>query len=128
MPIRDIAAQNRSLDNDYGTTRGPNAPSSFQVALFESNPALGGIEITGPGYARVTLSSNSFAAAVDGVKTAQVTFPDATGAWTQATYWGLYDPVGAMWWDCAPLATTLTVSGASSGPVVNLAVYYDNLT
>lgn len=127
MPIRDIAAQNLSLDNDYGVTRGPNAPDSHQVALFVTNPALGGVEVSGPGYARVTLNSDGWAAAVDGAKTVTVTFPNPTGAWTQATYWGLYDPVGADWWDCAPLASALNVTGASSGPVIVLAVYYDNL-
>ena len=63
MPIRDQSAQERSLDNDYGATRGPNAPASFQVAFFSDD---GDTEITGGGYARATLDNDDWNAAADG--------------------------------------------------------------
>lgn len=127
MPIRDIVAQNRSLDNDYGTTRGPNAPDDFEVALFDINPASGGVEITGPGYARAALDSDDWLPADEGVKRVTVAFPDSTDTWSQATYWGLYDPVVGLWWDCAPLVLPLNVTGAGTGPTVALSVFYDTI-
>lgn len=127
MPIRDIAAQNRSLDNDYGTTRAAAAPGSFEVALFAADPRLGGTELAATnGYARAALSSDDWPAATDGVKRVTVTFPAPTGPWSTVTHWGLYDPAGGAWWDCAPLVAPLEVTTAGPGPTLALAIFYDN--
>ena len=45
MPIRDQAAQERSLANDYGPTRAAAAPDTFDVCLFDGDPTLDGEEI-----------------------------------------------------------------------------------
>lgn len=128
MPLRDVAAQNRSLDNDYGTIRGPHAADSHQLALFFGDPLEDGVELNGtdcPGYARATVLPADWLAAADGAKTATVTFPDTTGEWTiAATHWGLFGDDDA-WWDCNELAEPLEVTGASNGPVVDVTVQYD---
>lgn len=146
MPIRDQAAMERSLDNDYGTTRGSNAPASFEVALFMGDPLTGGVEVTATsdvddgaggvvavanGYARATLSNDLWSPAGEGVKTttAPVVFPDTLAEYPDTvTHWGLYDPVTAQWWDCAPITEDLDVTGAAPGPALFLSVFYaDNL-
>lgn len=129
MPIRDTAAMNASLDNDYGPTRGPNAAASHDVALYSGDPMIpadqgGGVEIDGGGYARVPLAAADWEPADAGAKSAApVTFPDTTAAWaTAATHWALFD--GAVMWDCGPLAEELVVTGPGSGPVVEVTVFY----
>lgn len=129
MPIRDQAAMNRSLDNDYGSTRGPNAPAAFEVALFDGDPTQGGVELAGSGYARGALNNaTGWLAAVDGLKAtvAPVAFPASTAAWNTARYWALFDTVTATWWEYARLVEPLEVTTAAPGPTVALAIFYDN--
>jgi hypothetical protein len=144
VPIRDQAAQERSLDNDYGSTRGPSAPDSFEVALFFGDPRFGGVEVptttevddgaggvevVSTGYARAALSNDGWLAAEGGVKhtASPVAFPATAAEWPgTVTHWGLYDPVGGAWWDCAPLAEPLDITSAGAPPAVSLAVFYDN--
>jgi hypothetical protein len=129
VPIRDQAAMNRSLDNDYGSTRGPNSPAAFEVALFSGDPTLGGVEIAGSGYARGALNNaTGWLAAADGLKAtvAPVAFPATTAAWSTVTHWGLYDAVSATWWEYARLVEPLEVTTAGPGPTVALAIFYDN--
>jgi len=125
VSIKDVAAQNASLDNDYGTTRGPNAAASHSLALFDGDPMDVGVEITGPGYARVTVPASDWLASADGAKTltAPKQFPDATDAWPSVTHWGLY--AGAVLWDCAELIESVEVTTASPGPKVSVTVFYD---
>ncbi len=129
MPILDQAAQEASLDNDYGVTHGPHAPDSFEVALFDVDPTLGGVELAGNGYAPGTIGNDAdFAPAADGVKqsAAPVAFPDATAPWETARYWVLRDPLTGVRWDYAPLAQPLDVTAAGPGPTVALAIFYTN--
>lgn len=133
MPIRDVAAMSASLDNDYGPTRGPNAPDSHEVALFFGDPLVavgddGGVELDAtdcPGYARVTVDSDDWPAADEGVKSLSVTFPAPTDEWlTSATHWGLYGSDG-NWWDVGEMAEPLEVTSAGDGPLVVLEIRYD---
>jgi len=120
--LRDIAAINASLDNDYGTTRGPNTPASLEVALLASaDPAD---EITGGGYVRPVHDSDDWLPAADGVKTASVADDcgTPTGAWDTAQFAGLYDPVAGAWWDVVALTEPLTVTGAGDPVTVVLSV------
>lgn len=135
MPIRDTAAMNHSLDDDYGTTRGPNAADSHLLTLWDGTPMIpvidgGGSEIVGNGYARVEIFPADWSSAVDGMKTlvAPVQFPATTGEWPEgAEYWGLIDAAdGVTMWDCGPLAEPLEVTGAGDGPIVSVSVYYDD--
>lgn len=134
MPIRDVAAMNASLNNDYGVSTGPNAPASHECALFNGDPLIdeadgGGVELNStdcPGYARVLLSQAGWPAAVDGVKSRLVTFPDATGEWSVgATHWALI-ATGEVFWDCGEIPDPLEVTGAGDGPQVEVTVFYDN--
>jgi hypothetical protein len=131
MPIRDIAAMNRSLDNDYGSTRGPNAPDSHFVSLWVDDPMLGGEECDGPGYARVELDQDTgWQAADDGYKdlVTGVQFAAPSGAWPQCTHWALMDDTDPdQMWDCGPLTSPLNISSSSpTGPLVTFAIYYDD--
>lgn len=134
MPIRDVTAMDASLDNDYGSTAGPHAPASHEVALFFGDPMLdvadgGGVELEAadcPGYARVTVVQSDWPAADAGSKSLSVTFPATSGEWNvAATHWGLYGSDGA-WWDCGEMVEPLEVTGAGSGPLVVVTVQYDD--
>lgn len=137
MPIRDTAAMNASLNNDYGATKGPNAPASHELALFDGDPMIdaldgGGVEVAAldcPGYARVTLANDAgWLAAADGMKkrAALAQFPATTGEWlTPVTHWALIASGGVVW-DCGPLTEPLEVTGAGDGPEVAVTVFYDD--
>lgn len=129
MPIRDLAARNSSLDNDYGTTAGPNAPASHLLALYVGDPFLDGYETAGGGYARVAVPAASWGPADGGMKTttAPVQFPATTAAWDQpVTHWALYDAAGVVMWDTGPLTEPLDVTGSGPGPTVTPTVFYDD--
>lgn len=124
----DTAAQDASLDNDYGASAGANAPSSHELALFTDDPRLGGVELDATGgYARVVVTNDgtSWPAASGGMKTCAVqTFADATGAWSDtATWWVLLD--GSTMWDGAPLDDEIDINEAGAGPVVQPKIYYN---
>lgn len=145
MPIRDVAAQNKSLDNDYGATKGPNAPATHQVALFIGDPMTDGVEVADEtevddgmggtifvpnGYARVSLTNGAaWSAAADGLKStaAPVEFPTALAEYPDTvTHWALYDAADSTtMWDCAPLTEPLDVTSAGDGPAVILSVFYE---
>ncbi len=138
MPIRDVAAMNASLDNDYGATRGPNAPASHELALYVGDPQVdplegGGYEIaddTCPGYARVSIPNNGvWAPANEGLKTLidGAEFPPPTGEWAdEPTHWGLVAPGGVVW-DTGPFTEALQVTAASdTGPLVQPTVFYSD--
>lgn len=130
MPIRDVAAQNASLDNDYGATHGSNSPSSHLLALFAGDPTIAGVELASTGgYARVTVANDAtWAASVSGLKTtvAPVAFAAATAAWSDtATHWALLDSVGVMW-DCARLSAPITVTAAGPVPTVSPEIFFES--
>jgi hypothetical protein len=66
-------------------------PTNICVALFNGDPEAAGSELSGNSYARVT--HNVWNAAADGVATndGAITFPTATGAWSEADYVALFD-------------------------------------
>jgi hypothetical protein len=131
MPIRDQGAMERSLDNDYGPTRGPNAPDSFEVMLLDAT----GEEIPGTtegvanGYARPTHPNDAWLAATGGAKVSEVvTFAAPTGAWETAYYWALRDPLTGLVWDYSPLTEPLDVTGPGTPVTLVMTVFYeDNL-
>lgn len=130
MPIRDIAAMNRSLDNDYGTSAGPGAPATHLLCLWVGDPSEGGTEQTGPGYTRATIAPGDWAAAADGYKT--LTDPAGVGTPTDewvddSDYWALLDGADdTIMWDYAPLAEPLQVTAAGGTPVEVLPMIYYN--
>jgi hypothetical protein len=129
--IRDTAAQNKSLDNDYGATKGANAPASHVLALFAGDPNLTGVELTSAGgYARVTVTNNgtNWPAASDGLKVAAAqSFPASTAAWSDvATHWALFDAAdGTTCWDTGTLDEEIDVSAAGVTASVTPKVFYE---
>jgi hypothetical protein len=126
MPLASVAAQNASLDNDYGTTRGPNAPDAHELALFNGDPRFGGTELSGNGYDRTPVLPADWDPAEDGAKSATVTPADATGEWQSATHWLLIATATGDWWETAALdqATSVTAAGPVT-PVTVTAFYGD---
>lgn len=122
---------NACLDAAYGTTRAAHCPSQHDLALYFGDPRYGGVEITGGGYARVTVGAADWDLAEDGAKSTVnwLQFPAPTDEWSsEATHWGLIDEDGELW-DSGPLADTLVVSGAGSGPLVRVTVRFaDSIT
>lgn len=128
MALVSQTAQEASLDNDYGTTRGPNALASHELALYDGDPREEGVEISGNGYARVTVAAADWALASDGYKTltTPVTFPAPTAEWPLTVrYWALLG--GGVMWDSGPFAEEIDVTAASpAGPVVNISIFYND--
>lgn len=130
MPIRDIAAMNRSLDNDYGTSDGPNAATSWYLCLWVGDPSEGGVEQDGPGYERAQILPGDWADAVDGYKT--LTDPASVGEPTDewpddSDYWALLDAADdTIMWDYGPLTEPLQVTSGGGGPVEVLPMIYYN--
>jgi hypothetical protein len=132
MALLDTAAQNASLDNDYGATKGPNAAAAHQLALFAGDPQAGGVELdnTVGGYARVTITNNgtNWPAASGGAKTATFqAYAASTDAWSAvATHWVLFDAAdGTTRWDSGRLDTAISVDGPGETPNVAPTVYYN---
>lgn len=128
MALVSTVAQNASLDNDYGTTRGPNALASHDLALYDGDPREEGVEISGNGYARVTIAAADWAAAADGYKSlsAAVTFPAPTDEWPLTVrYWALIG-AGSIW-DSGPFAEEIDVTAAApAGPEVSISIFYND--
>lgn len=133
MPLLSTAAMNRSLNDDYGTTKAAGAPASHDLALFYDDPSLADapedVELSGGGYGRVTIVNGSaWAAAVNGLKTtvSPVALPSTTDEWDNAAlYFGLKGSDG-NWWDFGPLTAPLEVTGPGPGPLVTPTVFYDD--
>ncbi len=77
-------------------------PATLYAALFTTAPtaAGGGVEVTGPGYARVAVASTvaSWPHVTPGVRKEnayELVFPTATGSWGTVVAGGFYDaPTG----------------------------------
>lgn len=127
MPILDDAARNKSLANDYGPTRGPNAAASHTVELWDGDPSLdGSAQITGGGYAAsAPVAPGDWSAPDGGQIQATPTFPSPTGAWSTATHFVLRGSDG-LGWDYGVLAEPLYVTGAGGPPEVTVTVFYND--
>lgn len=131
MSILSTAAQNASLDNDYGATKGANSPAAHQLALFNGDPLLGGTELTATGgYARVVVTNNgtNWPGAADGATTsASIAFATSTAAWSDtATHWVLYDNAdGTTAWDAGVLDTEIDVDAAGAVVQTAVTIYYN---
>lgn len=144
MPL-DLAAQVASIKNDYGATRGPNGPATFQVALFTDDPTVGGVEMpnltatvdeaglpidVANGYARAGISNNgaTFPAPdpTTGIlTTAIISWPVSQFAYPlEAKAWVLYD--GSTRWDYGviPRDQWLYVPAAGVTPRLALSIFY----
>lgn len=124
-----IAARNASLAMSYGAARGSSAPDNIAVALFNGNPADGGTEITGGGYARVVLPNDVTtwpdAPSAGEITSAPVTFPTSSGAWSDdADWYQIYDDDTGDEWDAMPLDEVISIAGSGVIPTPTLTVNY----
>lgn len=128
MPLGDVTEQMRVLDSMFGVDHSSAMASSHTVHIYTGNPYDGGVEITGPGYAAVSVDNDATwpAADTDATKSIDVTFPDPTDAWDDGGCWVLTaddtDDIAAWEFFDAPLE----VDGAGDGPVVTVTVYVPN--
>lgn len=84
------AVHNSALDHLLGTATW-TAPSDIYVALFDGDPESGGSELSGNSYARVQHNNWNGATGGEATNDGSVTFPTASGAWSEADYVALYD-------------------------------------
>jgi hypothetical protein len=125
MPIRDVAAQNASLDNDYGLAHGAGSPDAHELALFNGDPMFDGVEITGPGYTPAPVPNDATWPDADGgAKAITVQYDASTDEWDEATHWALRDPDTGVIWDCGALTEPLDVTGPGDGPLVTATIFH----
>lgn len=121
---------NSHLEASYGPNRAAARPSSHEYALFFGDPRDGGTEITGGGYARVTVDGDTdwLAASGGAMSTDWLQMPATTDEWSStATHWALiYNDSGDVLDDSGPLADPLNVTGAGAGPQVRATVRFSD--
>jgi hypothetical protein len=125
------AARAKSLANDFGPTRGPNAPDGFYIILLDDNPEFDGEELdsgTCPGYARTAVDNDDFAV-ISGVGMRVTANPAApTGAWTKiARYAALLNAADTseMWDYTAINPIRVREAGPFENPL-SFTVYYSD--
>lgn len=132
MALLDVGPRNDSLDMSYGADKGALAAASHLLALFDEDPSNGGVEVSGGGYARVTVTNDvtNWPAASGGAKTgAEQAFPVSTGAWDRtAKWWCLIDAAdGTTRWDARPLDVEVSVTGAGVVVKVRPVIDYEDV-
>ena len=94
------------------------APTSLSVALYSAAPSDsgGGTELSGSGYARVSITTLATNMTVSGtsptqvVNTNNVDFAAASGTWATATHAAIFDNSGNMLdWGALTTSKTLTL-------------------
>lgn len=91
-------------------------PGPLVVALMSTEPSdanVGGVEVTGTGYARATVGSWTWDAAADGVRNAvDVLFPLAgANNWTTANAVAVFDAASNLFGHAALLAAVTPLTG-----------------
>lgn len=123
----DTTAQDALLDGVYGS----GSPASFQIALFDGDPVLGGAELAATGgYARVTVANDStlFPGASGGSTTSvPVAFAASTAAWSDtANYWVAYDAAdGVTAYGSGLLSVEISVTEAGTVAEAEMTIYYN---
>lgn len=89
--------ENYILDAILGDGAAASMPATVYVGLYTAEPSDGGggTEVLGSGYARVAVTNDTtnWPAATSGEKRngTKITFPQATGAWGDVNWFGLFD-------------------------------------
>src|SRR5215212_10758593 len=98
------------------------------MALYSVSPtdAAAGTELTGNGYARVSITNNTtnFPAANPKLNGTAITFPTATGNWSRAYSWQLLDNStggNRLYW--GPLATNIKMGSVDAADVTANTIY-----
>lgn len=121
MPIRDDAAANASLDNDYGSTKGPNAPAAHELTLFNGDPSAGGSEVTDAPRVTVANDGTNWPTAASNRQKVGIahTFGGTATYALEGTHWALIDAAdGTTMWDTGELAEIVTEPTDTVTPVV----------
>lgn len=98
MPV-DPEAQSASLANDYGASKGANAPASHDLYLYAGHPQAGGVQLT-TGYTAPTITNDgtSWPAPSGGLLTGAAVTINYTGTLASpATHWALVGSDGFVW-------------------------------
>jgi hypothetical protein len=108
----DIEAMNRSLANDYGPARGPNADSTHLLHLWVGDFRLDGVEVVGGSYAPVQIDAGDWAAPDGGGISTGValTYPVPSVGWGVITHWRLSGLNDGLWWDGGRFSAPLDVT------------------
>lgn len=134
MAVLSVEARNKSLRDDYGSDKGPNAPTSLRVHLYAGNPADDdSVEVTGGGYDFATVPNDDTywsnapadgAMNPDGVDFVFTDTPDVI-----ATHWVFEDDDNAgEFWDTGQLAEQILIpDGGGTVSVVCTVNYPDPL-
>jgi len=132
MTLISTAAQNKSLANDYGASKGPNAASAHKVRLYVGDPAAGGSELASTGgYTPPVLSNDGTGwpstPSAGAITSAPVTFATSTAAWASVpTHFLLEDNTTGDAWDSGPLANEIVVDQAGTVVTATLTVFYNS--
>lgn len=124
MPL-DAAAQNKSLANDYGATKGANAPASHTLHLFAGHPAAGGTQLTA-GYTAPTVTNNGTAwpaPSFGRLTGAVVTITYTALLASPATHWALKGSDG-YWWDVGEVPEGPLYGGAGASDSFQPVIFY----
>jgi hypothetical protein len=125
----DAAIANVFLASMFGPDRSSVAPDSWTVHLFVGDPAVDGVEQTGPGYAPASLSSDAFpalAGLTDGSTSALVSFAAASAEWPEdSTHWLLRS--GGADGPSGEFSVPVEVGGAGSFPPVLITVFFNDV-
>ena len=116
------------LDAFLGDDASSAVPATFHVALLTGDPRAGGVEVSGTGYARVTLANTTavWGAATGGQKSALATFPTAGGTWTTARWWAAASSGASTAWCMAgQLSESVSLVDGDVGPAVSCVVRVD---
>lgn len=115
MPfVPDVAYIDTALDNLLGSG------VAFEFGLLTGDPRIGGVEITGPGYARIAgVDDATFWQPSSGGQKVSLpqTFPASTDAWDTATHEGRW--IGGVLVDFEELSEPIIVTAAGPGPTVS---------
>lgn len=129
MVMLSASARNASLLNDYGSTKGANAPTALRVCLFIGDPRLG-VELTGGGYTPVVVDNDDTywtSAPEDGVmspESVEFVFTDTPDG--IATHWAFRDDATDDLWDTGQRAEQVIIpEGGASATLVCTVNYAD---
>lgn len=85
MSLGSTAAKNIAIRACYGSSRSSLWPATVDFRLYVGNPTAGGVEMTGGGYAPVSVANTdaNMGVPTGGILTpATVAFATSTGAWS----------------------------------------------
>jgi hypothetical protein len=123
------AARLKSLSNDYGTTRGANAPDNWLAHIYDGNPSVDGVELDDascPGYVAIEIPNDDFAATDDNQMEVTVSVPDAEGAWTKTGRFVVLEDADNLgeFWDYVPINALQATAAGPWGEDLEITINY----